>query len=163
MFLGKEQPLSSHNHKMPWDCAPQRVVVKARGGNLWNTEFLTAGEGVGGLRKIASCWLLFLAMHPDTSEFEFLHGVRKIKWENLFFLFYVILFLFTAISVAYGSSWTRESNWSFSCWPTPQLQQHEIQAASMTYTAACGNAGILDPLSEVRDWTCILTDTMLGS
>jgi len=37
---------------------------------------------------------------------------------------------------------------------TPQPQQHQIQAASVTYAAACGNA---------RDRAHILRDTMSGS
>ena len=32
------------------------------------------------------------------------------------------------------------SNWSCSHWPTPQLQQHQIQAASATYTTGHSNA-----------------------
>ena len=35
------------------------------------------------------------------------------------------------------------SNRSYSCQPTPQPQQCRNQAASVTYTAACGNAGSL--------------------
>ena len=34
-------------------------------------------------------------------------------------------------------------NWSYSCEPTPQLEQHRIQAASATYATAPGNAGSL--------------------
>ena len=34
-------------------------------------------------------------------------------------------------------------NWSCSCWPTPQSQQHGIQAKSATYAAAHGNPGSL--------------------
>ena len=42
------------------------------------------------------------------------------------------------------------SNWSYSCRPTPQPQQCQIQAASATYTTAQGNAGSPDPLSKAR-------------
>ena len=35
------------------------------------------------------------------------------------------------------------SNWSWSCWPTQQPQQCEIQAVSATYTTAHSNAGSL--------------------
>ena len=45
--------------------------------------------------------------------------------------------------------------------PVPQPQQHQIWAASVTYAAACGNAGSLT-LNEAMDWTHILTDTLLG-
>uniref|UniRef100_A0A4X1UVP8 Uncharacterized protein n=1 Tax=Sus scrofa TaxID=9823 RepID=A0A4X1UVP8_PIG len=32
---------------------------------------------------------------------------------------------------------------SYSCWLTPQPQQHQIRASSATYTTAHGNAGSL--------------------
>jgi len=35
------------------------------------------------------------------------------------------------------------SNWSYSCWSTPQPQQYGIQAASVTYTTAHSNASSL--------------------
>ena len=35
------------------------------------------------------------------------------------------------------------SNWSYSCWPTPQSEQCHIWAASVTYTSAHGNTGSL--------------------
>ena len=37
--------------------------------------------------------------------------------------------------------------------------QHQIQAASATYTEALGNAGSFNPLGRVRDQTSILMDT----
>ena len=55
------------------------------------------------------------------------------------------------------------SDWSYSCRPTPQPQQHWIQAASAVYAAACGNTVILNPLSEARNGAHIFMDTMLGS
>ena len=60
--------------------------------------------------------------------------------------------------MAYGSSWARGSNQSCSCQLTPQPQQWQIQAMSSTYTAAHGNAGSFNPLSDARDQTCILMD-----
>ena len=45
--------------------------------------------------------------------------------------------------MVYWSSWGRGSNWSCSCWPTPQPQPHQIWAMSATYTAACSNARFL--------------------
>ena len=44
-----------------------------------------------------------------------------------------------------------------------QPQQQQIQATSETYTAACGNARLPNPLREARDPTHIFMDTMLGS
>ena len=46
---------------------------------------------------------------------------------------------------------------------TPQLQWYQIQATSATYAAAGGNAGSFTQLSEAKDQTCVLKDTMLGS
>ena len=51
------------------------------------------------------------------------------------------------------------SNWSYSCWPTLQPQQRQIQAVSATYMVAHGNAMILNPLSGARDGTRVLMDT----
>ena len=51
-------------------------------------------------------------------------------------------------------------NLSCSSWPTPHPGQHQIQAASATSASACGNAGAFNPLSEARDGTRILTETM---
>ena len=45
------------------------------------------------------------------------------------------------------------SNRSYSCRPTPQLQPHQIPAASVTYTTAHDSARSLTPLSEARGWT----------
>ena len=53
-------------------------------------------------------------------------------------------------------------NQKCSCQPTPQPQQHRIQATSMTYTASRSNC-ILNTQSVARDRICIFTDTMLGS
>ena len=48
--------------------------------------------------------------------------------------------LLRAAPVAYGSSQARGWTLSCSCQPTPQPQQLKIQAASVTYTTAHGNA-----------------------
>ena len=50
------------------------------------------------------------------------------------------------------------SNWSYNCWPRPQLQQCGIPALSATYTTAHGNAGP-NPLNKARAQTHILMDT----
>ena len=52
------------------------------------------------------------------------------------------------------------SNWSYSCWPTPQPQQCRIQATSATYTTAHGNARCLTHLARpgsepVSSWMLI--------
>ena len=48
-------------------------------------------------------------------------------------------------------------NQSCSRQPVPQPQPHRIQAETVTYTTAHGNAGSL-PMSEARDRTHILMD-----
>ena len=55
---------------------------------------------------------------------------------DFFFFFFC---LFRAVPTAYGSSQARGSNQSCTCRPTPQLQQHQIQALSVTYTTAHSN------------------------
>ena len=85
--------------------------------------------------------------------------VPSLTWELLYardaakmiqnFAFFFSFFLKTA-PVAYGSSQARGSNRSYSCRPTPQPQQHWIQAESKTYTTAYGNAGSLT--HWVRPW-----------
>ena len=48
-------------------------------------------------------------------------------------------FVFRTTSGAYGGSQAR--GWiSYSCWPAPQPQQHQIRAESATYTTAHGKA-----------------------
>ena len=44
--------------------------------------------------------------------------------------------------------------------PTPQPPQHGIRDTTVTYAAACSH--IFNPLSEAREQTHILTETMLG-
>ena len=58
-----------------------------------------------------------------------------------FFSFFLFLFFYTA-PVIYGSSQARVES-ELSCWPTPQPQQHQTQATSVTYTTAHGNTGSL--------------------
>ena len=48
------------------------------------------------------------------------------------------------------------SNQSSSHWP--MSQQCQIRATSATYTAVLLQWQILNPLSEARDWTCVLMD-----
>ena len=48
----------------------------------------------------------------------------------------------------------QKSNWSCCHRPTPEPQQCGIQAVSVTYTTAQGNAGSLNLLSKAQDGTC---------
>ena len=68
------------------------------------------------------------------------------------FLFLFLLLLFRATLMIHGSSWAR-MNSCCSCQSTPQPQQCQIQATSVTYTTAHGNAGSFNPVSKARDQT----------
>ena len=72
---------------------------------------------------------------------------------KIYFIYFILLF--TTAPTAYGRSQARGRIRAIGCWPTPQLQQCGIQAASVTYTIACGTAGSLTPLSEARDQSCV--------
>ena len=47
------------------------------------------------------------------------------------------------------------SNQSYSCWPSPQPQQCQIQDTSATYTTAHGNTRSLAHLSQATYRTCV--------
>ena len=74
-----------------------------------------------------------------------LHDVSSTSYLQHFpFFFSFFLFLFTATPEAYESSQVRDQiSAAAASHPTSQPQQHQIQAASMTYTTACGNTGSL--------------------
>ena len=65
--------------------------------------------------------------------------------DQFYFLFspllLLLLLLFRAAPAVYGGSQARGLIRATSCQPTPQPQQHRIQAASVTYTTAQGDAG----------------------
>ena len=64
----------------------------------------------------------------------------KRPWFHFFFSF--LSFFFRATPSAYGGSQARGQN-SCTHWPTPQPQQHQIQATSATYTTTHSNIGSL--------------------
>ena len=49
-------------------------------------------------------------------------------------------------------------NWSYSCRPTPEPQQHGIRDMSVTYTTAHGNTKSLTHWVRPGDWTQVLMD-----
>ena len=63
--------------------------------------------------------------------------INKKIWNV--FLKNCFFFLFRATLMAYGSFQAGGLIWSYSCWPRPQLQQHQIQATSAAYTTAHRN------------------------
>ena len=82
-----------------------------------------------------------------------LFGHVELGWichNFLHFHFYLFIYfcLLRATLAAYGSS---QVNQTWSCWPTPQPQPWQIQAALATYATACGKRWIPNPLSEARD------------
>ena len=66
------------------------------------------------------------------------------KWYISFIIFFnfFFFFLFRATRSIWGFP-GQGLNQSYSCWPPPQPQQHQIRAASATYTTAHGSAGAL--------------------
>ena len=75
--------------------------------------------------------------HSQLDSFLLCHN--RNSWDGIFFIF--------AISLGHSCGIWRfpgqGSNRSYSCWPVPQPQQHEILAVSSTYTTAQGNVGSL--------------------
>ena len=108
------------------------------------------GQCVGATR------LLSVKVTQDTSRMQscfIIHMIPLImdgphSWET-FLSFPFFFSLFTAESVAYGSS---QAKGQISCrfQPTPQPQQHQIQDTSMTYAAACGNTVSFNTQGESR-------------
>ena len=80
-----------------------------------------------------------------------------------FYYFFSIFFSFYCCTYSIWKSSGWQSNWSYSCRPMPQPQQHQIWATSVTYAAACGNARSLihwarPGIEFASSWTlcCIL-------
>ena len=96
---------------------------------------------------------IFLFVCPSTSYFGYkwfyYFCVLTIyfclyQWQFYFHNFILFYFFFLQPHLWHVSSQARGwLNGSCSCWPTPQLWQHWIQAASVPYAAACNSAGSL--------------------
>ena len=93
------------------------------------------------------------------------------KSEVTFKIFFLFFFgLFRATPAAYGGSQARgligaaaaSLHHSYSCQPTPQLQQRQIQTESSTYTTAHGNTGSLTHSTNFRPHDCS-SDSFLQS
>ena len=74
----------------------------------------------------------------------------------LLILFY--FFVFLRLHPQHMEGHRLRSNQSCSWRSTPQPQQFQIWAASVTYTIAYGNARFLTHLSTARNQTCVLMD-----
>ena len=96
-------------------------------------------------------WSCVSSMHynmfiPLTMLLYFLFFMHFTSWhqqdnkDTLYLFIYLFIVLFRAIYPQHVEVSRLGVNWSYSCWPMPQPQQHQI----------------LNPLSKARDWTCIL-------
>ena len=68
---------------------------------------------------------------------------KKSKMKQLKSIFIYLFLVFVSFQGRTCSTWTvpsQGSSQSCSCWPTPQPQQHRIQAASVAYTTVHSNA-----------------------
>ena len=72
-------------------------------------------------------------IYSQTSiEYKFVTPFKMKSW--------IFFFLFRATLAAFGDAQASGQIKSYSCWPTPEPQQHRIRAESATYTTAHGNA-----------------------
>ena len=96
--------------------------------NLWQCQILNPSSEAGNRTHIFkdTSQVLNLLSHNGTLFLSFFFNNK-----------HVFIYLFRATPAVYGSSR------SCSCQLTPQPQQHQIQALSMTYAPACSNAGSL--------------------
>ena len=101
-----------------------------------------------GLRSLLLRGLTSSCCHSTSSPrgLKTRHSWGTSAFQQLFLLhpFFFFFLPFGVIPEAYGSSWAKEgSNQSCSCQLTPQPQQHQIRATSVTYTAACGTRSLI--------------------
>ena len=100
-----------------------------------------------------------LGLCIDSFLFLYMHVVLNcglddcMGWFNLNLFFSFFLWLYLQYMEVPGLGFKLELHLR----PTPQPQQHRILATSTTYSTPC-----IKPLSEARDQTCLLTETMLG-
>ena len=111
-------------------------------------EGLGPSEDAGNVHQLTSCQFEPPAEKPTPSEFLSLfwtqreHLTSSLKTVEVFFSFFFFLFFFLRAALsAYGSSQARGCIGAAPAGPTPQPQQCQIRAASVTYTAAHNNTG----------------------
>ena len=78
----------------------------------------------------------------DLQNLDNLH-INRMCFIHLGFFLFVFRFFFFFFQCRRHGIWRfpgQGSNWSYGCRPTPQPQQHWIQAASAAYTTAHGKA-----------------------
>ena len=73
-------------------------------------------------------------------SFSSIFTFETVKLQRPFFYFLFSCFLFRAVPMACGGLQARGSNLSSSFSLTPQPQQHQIRATSVTYTTAHSNS-----------------------
>ena len=86
-----------------------------------------------------------ITLDPSYVQIKCIWNFTYTLLDGVSFLFFFCLFAISmAGPAAYGGSQARGLiGGSYSCRPTPQPQQRGIQAKSVTYTTAHGNAGSL--------------------
>ena len=84
---------------------------------------------------------MFVAINePILTLLTKIHILFRFFFFFFFFLFFIFLFFFSAIPPQHMEVPRLGVEWSYSCQPTPQPEQCQIQSASATYTTAHGNA-----------------------
>ena len=111
------------------------------------------------------CWALCLLLNPGTCTI--VYWLRPWTLDLNFLVwnladYYYYYFIFRATPMTYRISLPRGRIGAVTASLTPQPEQCGIWAISVTYTTAHGNAKSFNPLSEARDWTCVLMDNSRG-
>ena len=153
--ISKELQFGVCNHGKP--CPSP---CKARERECFYTGEKEVGEGYSK----QSPWLFIgWVLVRKEDSFFFLLGSGRTPPSDLptFFFF----FLFMVALVGYGSFWGLGVQSELQLRLTPKPQQHYIWHLSCVCDLSCSlqQHHIFNPLSEARDWTHILTDTILGS
>ena len=96
-----------------------------------DTNKLSIGANLqGSPKRLLSCRSLWRLSPANLCDCRWICGLQTASAEAS---------LPSFLPVAYGSSQARGSNWSCSCWPTPQPRPRGIRAESATYTITQGN------------------------
>ena len=116
---------------------PQFLLVRSQTWSSWilcsHCTRLHPGVGLSSFRSWAQSISLWCVLMSPFSPFS----------SSSFFFFFFFFYLFQDCTCGIQRFPGQGSNRGYSCWPTPDPQQHRIWATSLTYTIAHGNAGSL--------------------
>ena len=131
--------------------APTSLLIYT---NILLSEIEKMSLDQGAMLYLITCHFTWKSADtPHTHTHTLIPLIHFIIHYSLFiFLFF---FLFRAAPAGYGSPLARVLKWS--CWPTPQPQQHQSHICDLC--CSLQQHWILNPLSEAGDRTCILMDT----